>query len=199
VKIAARDDHREALELVAREVAPMALVAQGMTGLTGGRPKPQPVIRLFHTLVAKGDVPMTVVLDDERHAVAPAAETVASTPATEPLLEGAAPPTAGETVPLRQIAYARSGDKGNDANIGVLARRPELIGVIREQVTAARVRELFGAREVRRYELPGLHAVNIVLADVLGGQGGTSSLRLDPQGKSYAARLLELPVAVAGS
>jgi hypothetical protein len=104
----------------------------------------------------------------------------------------------GATVPLREIAHARSGDKGNDVNIGVHARRPENLAVIRSQVTAARVREVFGAwleGDVRRYELPGLDAINIVLTDVLGGRGGTSSLRLDPQGKSYAAILLDLPVS----
>ncbi|MDQ3936634.1 MAG: terpene utilization protein AtuA, partial [Actinomycetota bacterium] len=118
----------------------------------------------------------------------------------EPLPEGSPPPVAEPvTVPLRRIAYGRSGDKGNDANIGLIARTPELLPVIREQVTAGRVAEVFGDRlrgPVRRYELPGLGAVNVVLHDVLGGSGGTSSLRLDPQGKSYAAELLDMPVEV---
>lgn len=103
------------------------------------------------------------------------------------------------SVPLRRIAYGRSGDKGNDASIGVIARRPELAETIRDQVTAARVAELFGRwldGSVRRYELPGLGAINIVPADVLGGSGGTSSLRFDPQGKTYAAILLDMPVEV---
>jgi hypothetical protein len=100
-------------------------------------------------------------------------------------------------VPLRRIAWARSGDKGNDANIGLIARRPELVAVLREQVTAARVAELFRpGGEVRRWELPGLHAMNILIGDVLGGKGGTSSLRYDPQGKSYGATLLDLQVDV---
>jgi hypothetical protein len=102
-------------------------------------------------------------------------------------------------MPLRRIAHGRSGDKGNDANIGVIARRPELLPVIVDQVTASRVAELFApwlVGEVRRWELPGLHAINILLGDVLGGRGGTSSLRYDPQGKSYAAILLDIPVAV---
>jgi hypothetical protein len=200
VKIAAHHDDAPALELLAREIAPMALVAQGMTGFTGGRPKPQPLVRLFHTLVDKAEVPVAVVVDDQRHEVAATTQTVATPPATEPLPEIDAPTPAGATVPLREIAYARSGDKGNDANIGVLARSPEHYDAIRSQVTAARVRELFGdwlQGDVRRYELPGIHAINIVLTDVLGGRGGTSSLRLDPQGKSYAAMLLALEVSPA--
>jgi hypothetical protein len=71
--------------------------------------------------------------------------------------------------------------------------------VIRDQVTAARVAEVFERwleGPVRRYELPGLGAINVVLSDVLGGSGGTSSLRFDPQGKSYAAILLDMPVEV---
>lgn len=98
----------------------------------------------------------------------------------------------GVVVPLRRIAYARSDDQGNDANIGVIARRPEFAAIIREQATAGRVAEAFARLlegEVMRWKIPGLDAINIVLRD-LGGRGGTSSLRIDPQGKSYAAILL---------
>lgn len=103
------------------------------------------------------------------------------------------------TVPLRTIAWGRSGDKGNDANIGLIARRPELLPTLLQQVTAARVTEIFrrwGAGPVLRFALPEMHAINIVLRDVLGGRGGTSSLRYDPQGKTFAAILLDMPVAI---
>jgi hypothetical protein len=202
VKIAARHPERAALEILAEEIAPMGLVAQGMTGLTGGRPRPAPVVSLEHVLVDKARVPVTVELGGESAEVAaPVAGAVEAPAGSDPLPEDepAALPGA-RTVPLRAIAYARSGDKGNDVNIGVIARRPELARAIREQVTAARVAELFGRwldGPVLRYELPGLDAINIVLTDVLGGSGGTSSLRFDPQGKTYAAILLDLPVEVA--
>jgi hypothetical protein len=200
VKIAVRHPDRDALQVVGREMMSLALVAQGMTGVTGGRPKPAPVIRLVHVLVDKATVPVTVTIDGEAHDVAVAPGAAAPPPAA-PLAEGVpgAPDTDAVTVPLRRIAWARSGDKGNDANIGVIARRPELLPVIREQVTAARVAALFGPwlqGDVRRWELPGLHAINVLLGDVLGGRGGTSSLRLDPQGKSYGATLLDLEVQV---
>ena len=102
-------------------------------------------------------------------------------------------------MPLVRIAHGRSGDKGDDANIGLLARTPQLLDVLREQVTPERVAAHFAVYEpssVTAWELPGLHGINFLLRDVLGGQGGTTSLRYDPQGKGYAAILLELPVHV---
>jgi hypothetical protein len=107
--------------------------------------------------------------------------------------------SSGFTVPLRRLAYARRGDKGNNANIGVIARRPEFAPIIREQVTAARVAAVFEQYlegGVKRWELPGLSALNFVLDGALGGRGGTSTLRYDPQGKSFGAMLLEISVAV---
>jgi hypothetical protein len=105
----------------------------------------------------------------------------------------------GTPVPLGALAYGRSGDKGNLANIGLIARRPEFADALREQVTAARVAEHFAhlrPAAVRRWAVPGLDAINIVLDEVLGGTGGTSTLRYDPQGKSYAAMLLTMQVRV---
>lgn len=202
VKVAARHPEREALQILGRELMSFALVAQGMTGIAGGRPKPSPVIRLAHVLVEKAGVPVAVGLDDGTTVPVAVAPGAGGAPVT-PVLPEPEPGTAAAgdvvTVPLRAIAWARSGDKGNDANVGVIARRPELLAVIEEQVTAERVRALFSPwvqGEVRRWELPGLHAINVLLGDALGGRGGTSSLRLDPQGKSYGATLLDLPVAV---
>jgi len=100
---------------------------------------------------------------------------------------------------LRRLAWARSGDKGDNANIGVIARRPEFAPLIAEQVTAERVARYFAhyvTGEVKRWEMPGLRALNFILEGVLGGKGGTSTLRIDPQAKSYAAMLLELPIVV---
>ena len=102
-------------------------------------------------------------------------------------------------MPLRALAWARSGDKGDKANIGVIARRPEFLSILRDQVTCARVAQLFAhylQGPVQRWELPGQNAINLLLDAVLGGTGGTSTLRYDPQGKSYAAMLLAMPVRV---
>ena len=101
-------------------------------------------------------------------------------------------------VALARIAHGRSGDKGDTCNCGIIARRPEYYAVIAEQVTAERVREHFGELcrgEVRRYDLPKIQAFNFVLQHALGG-GGTVSLRIDAQGKTYAAALLRMRVRV---
>jgi len=99
---------------------------------------------------------------------------------------------------LNEIAYARSGDKGDKVNIGLVARAPELYEVLKEQVTAERVKEHFRDvcfGEVHRYELPNFLAMNFVLDEALDG-GGTFSLRLDPQGKTVCDSLLLMMVEV---
>ncbi len=101
-------------------------------------------------------------------------------------------------VQLLKIAHARSGDKGDTANIGLIARKPEFYPVIADQVTAARVREHFKGickGEVERFELPNLMALNFLLHQSLGG-GGTVSLKTDPQGKTLSSALLRMEVEV---
>lgn len=198
VKIGVRHPEKAALDHFAREYAPMALVAQGMTGFFGGRPRVAPSIAVYHLLVDKSTVDVVVRIDDDVQpvAIAPGTATVIGTPE---LPDGEPGPAGPFTVTLRRLAYARSGDKGNNANIGVIARRPEFLSVIRDQVTAARVAAHFDQYlegGVRRWELPGLSAVNFILEGALGGRGGTSTLRYDPQGKSFGAMLLEIPVTV---
>ncbi len=101
-------------------------------------------------------------------------------------------------VKLETIAHARSGDKGDASNVGLIARTPELYEVLRAQVTAERVKEHF--REVcrgpvQRYELPNILALNFILHDSLGG-GGTESLKNDAQGKTHAQGLLQMEIEV---
>lgn len=104
-------------------------------------------------------------------------------------------------LPLREIAYARSGDKGNSANVAVFARSPAAYQWMREHLTAAQVEDFFrplGVGSVVRYEVPNLEALNFVLPHVLGG-GGSRSLRIDAQGKTLGMALLEMPVAAPAS
>lgn len=99
-------------------------------------------------------------------------------------------------IPLREIAFARSGDKGNSANIAVFGRTPAAYAWLRDHLTAAIVEEHFrplGVDRVTRYEVPNLAALNFVLPQVLGG-GGSRSLRIDAQGKTLGMALLELKV-----
>ena len=99
---------------------------------------------------------------------------------------------------LRDIAFARSGDKGDSANIAVFARSQAAYDWLCGQLTAAAVEEYFqplGVGAVVRYEVPNLQALNFVLPHVLGG-GGSRSLRIDAQGKTLGMALLEMPVDV---
>jgi len=100
--------------------------------------------------------------------------------------------------PLGTIAHTRSGDKGDTSNIGVIALKPEDYGVILREVTPERVKEFFGEMvkgKIERFELPNLGAVNLLLHEALGG-GGTVSLRVDAQGKTYGAALLRMEVEI---
>lgn len=101
-------------------------------------------------------------------------------------------------VQLRYLAHARSGDKGDTANIGLIALRPELYPLLLEKVTAERVRRHFEGicfGPVERFELPNLHALNFLLHNALGG-GGTVSLRTDAQGKTLSTALLRMEIEV---
>lgn len=101
-------------------------------------------------------------------------------------------------VPLVQLAHARSGDKGNNANIGVIAYEEDLYPILVREVTAERVKAHFGdwvTGTVERFELPNLHALNFMLYGALDG-GGTVSLRTDAQGKVLSAALLRMEVEV---
>jgi hypothetical protein len=101
------------------------------------------------------------------------------------------------TVQLRWLAHARSGDKGDTANVGLIALEPEYFPVLVKQVTAARVQRHFKGmvRSVDRYVLPNLNALNFLLHGALDG-GGTISLKTDAQGKVYSTALLRMSVPV---
>ena len=101
-------------------------------------------------------------------------------------------------VQLLRLAHARSGDKGDTANVGLIALRPEFYPILAKEVTAERVKKHFAEicrGEVERYELPNLHALNFVLHHALDG-GGLVSLRMDNQGKTYGAALLRMEIDV---
>jgi hypothetical protein len=101
-------------------------------------------------------------------------------------------------IPLARIAHARSGDKGDTANIGLIAYDERHYPVLLREVTAERVKQHFGELvrgDVVRYELPNLGALNFVLQGALGG-GGTVSLRVDAQGKTLGAALLRMEIEI---
>jgi len=101
-------------------------------------------------------------------------------------------------VPLYRIAHARSGDKGDASNVGLIAVSAEVYELLRREVTAERVKEHFRQvcrGRVERFEVPNLYALNFLLHDSLGG-GGTESLKTDAQGKTHAQGLLMMEIEV---
>ena len=106
-------------------------------------------------------------------------------------------PSARPSVQLRYLAHARSGDKGDTANVGLIALEPEYYAVLKREVTVARVARHFKGMvtAVERFELPNLNALNFLLHGALDG-GGTISLKTDAQGKVYSTALLRMEIAV---
>lgn len=101
-------------------------------------------------------------------------------------------------IQLRRIAHARSGDKGDTANVGLIALQPEYYPILARQVTAERVRQHFTGiclGKVERFELPNIGALNFLLHESLDG-GGTLSLKTDAQGKTYSSALLRMEIDV---
>ena len=203
VKIAARHEQKEALALLGREIAPMA--TGGVVGMTGsfgaGRVSPSPVIRMFSCLVPKTMVPVTVDIDGKQIALQEGARAGGFTAAQLPV---EAPPlpkqVAGATteVPLIALAYGRSGDKGDNANIGIFARKPEYLPILDAEVTEEAVAAYFAHRiegKVSRWRLPGIGGFNFLLRQAQGG-GGIASLKADPLAKAFAQMLLDMPVRV---
>jgi hypothetical protein len=201
LRVTATHADKRALEMFSREfAAPGTSWSPGTTG-AGGRPSVSPVLRQVAWLVPKEQVTPTVTLGERSFAVAQPAAPAPQPP--QPLVPAAArvPEGPRTTVPLVRIALGRSGDKGDISNIGLIARHPALLPVLKEQVTTARVKDWLGhlvLGEVVRYDLPGIHALNFVCERALGG-GGMASLRNDPLGKGMAQLLLDLPVDVPDS
>jgi hypothetical protein len=204
--------HQDAkcLELFARELGSAGIsFAPGTTGIYGGRPKPTPLIKLLTFFVDKTlperprvllgtdelEIPVDVPPGESR-----TPDTTRVEPSSAPLDSDAIDEDAGDTVevPLARLALARSGDKGDTANIAVIARDPAYVPTLRRELTAERVLASLAhlvAGPAQRFEAPGLHAFNFLLQHALGG-GGMASLRIDPQGKAYAPMALEIPISV---
>jgi hypothetical protein len=188
------------LDLFARELGSVGIsFAPGTTGIYNGRPKPAPQIRLFTLFIDKTMLALpTVTLEGDMFEVdIPAGTDPPPDDAALAPIEHAERGPCIE-VPLIRLAFARSGDKGDAANIAIIARRPEFVPILRREVTVARMAEHFrhlASGPVQRFEAPGLHAFNFLIQNALGG-GGMASLRIDPQGKAYGQMALEMMVKV---
>ncbi|KAL7852824.1 hypothetical protein SRHO_G00186090 [Serrasalmus rhombeus] len=204
--MAVHHKQKKALEFFSREVAPAGTgMAPGLTGIVGGRPRVSPVLKPFFFLYPKTELKVNIYLNGElvetfREADSSLAEWRAPSRLPE---ENVYKPTDLPTGPysyrLEDLAYTRSGDKGDSANIGVIARHPLYFPYLKKFLTADVVEKYFqhlikknemGFPSVTRYELPGICGLNFVLHNSLGG-GGVASLRSDPQGKAYGQMLLD--------
>ena len=218
LRLSARHRDKAALELLAREIAPAGTsFAPGTTG-AGGRASVSPLIRQYAFLLGKERVTPAITLDGapvllplplgegRGEGTRPATENanheqnehVASIHSAQTATDSIANPADTLEVPLIRLAWARSGDKGDTSNIGVIARRPEWLPLLRAQLTEARVAEHLAhlvKGPVTRHEVPGIHAFNFVCEQALGG-GGMASLRNDPLGKGMGQILLAMPVRV---
>jgi hypothetical protein len=192
---------REALELFARELGSVGLsCAPGTTGIYHGRPKPTPVVRLFTFFLDKSELgPPNITIGDGPKAaidIPSGSGDVSSVPKSVPQDEGI-PNEPTIDIPLARLAYARSGDKGDLSNIAIIAREPRYLPLLRRELTPERIVQHLGhlvSGPAERFEAPGLHALNFVIANALGG-GGMASLRIDPQGKAYGQMALEITIA----
>ncbi|WP_085612236.1 MULTISPECIES: acyclic terpene utilization AtuA family protein [unclassified Pseudomonas] len=206
IKLAVRHPNKQALILFSREIAQAATgMAPGLTGIVGGRPTVYPLIRLFSFLIDKSACTLQIDIAGESHPFALPAPTALDSqdlplPHETPKPQG----RADASVPLVKLAVARSGDKGNHSNIGVMPRRPEYLPWIAEALTPAVVVDWMNHvldpihGRVERWYLPGTHSLNFLLENALCG-GGVASLRIDPQGKAFAQQLLEIQIPVPQS
>ncbi len=202
VKIAVKHMLKEACMFFASEIAQASTgMAPALAGIVGGRPKASPVIKLFSFLIDKNQVSVEIDFEGKRYPVEIPQEVFTEQLPTLKAGENAIYQGDEIEVPLIEIAHARSGDKGNHSNIGVIARKADYLPWIRaaltEQSVASYMQHVLNAEKGRviRYELPGLNALNFMLENALGG-GGVASLRIDPQGKAFAQQLLDMPVKV---
>lgn len=228
VKMAVQHPLKAACQFFASEIAQASTgMAPALAGIVGGRPKVSPVIKLFSFLIAHTQLSVEIEFEGVRHrcelasGIAEQCSDAGSEPTldtAEQLFETGSEPAAGldlDTDPMEQVlwqsneievplitlAHARSGDKGNHSNIGVIARHADYLPWIRASLTPAAVADYMQHvldpehSQVTAYELPGILALNFVLENALGG-GGIASLRIDPQGKAFAQQLLDMPVRV---
>lgn len=208
VRIGVEHDNKAALKLFVREFqSPGTSMTAGITSLLGTRHAIEPVIRIYSCFIPRNDVAPMLHQAGVVHPVPDASPPSCFDPTRveRPRLGSFEPKALDESVRLIDLAWARSGDKGNSFNIGVIARRPEYLPYIRHALTTERLSEFFGDdfrgsqhSSVQRFDLPGLNAVNFLLLGALGG-GQLSSLRLDALAKSKAQQLLDCTIAVPAS
>ena len=200
LRIMATHKQKEALILLSREIAQASTgMTPGFTNMLGGRPSVSPSIRLFSFLLPKENIRTTVDFNEKQFDMKnPKTHSIEVEPIPTSPIVFDNQDTIDAEVPLINLAYARSGDKGDHANIGVISRKAEYLPYIKDCLTTKKVAEYFShvsKGEVERWDVPGINALNFLLRNSLGG-GGMASLNVDPQGKAYAQQLLDIMIPV---
>lgn len=202
LRVSARHPEKAAINLLGREFAPFGTA--GTPGTTGfsGRLKPQEVYRLFSFLVEKDSLQLSVSLDgrevefeDVRPAM-PFAHAKAGNDSRAGMIEASS--GQNETVSLRSLAVARSGDKADIAHLAIIARDPRFYPVLVSELTVEKVAAYFAhlvKGRVERFDVPGTNALIFMLYEGLGG-GGTASLRSDALGKAFGEIALDMTVSI---
>tara|TARA_Y100000385_G_scaffold291616_1_gene370806 strand:- start:1658 stop:3436 length:1779 start_codon:yes stop_codon:yes gene_type:complete len=201
LKIASKHNNKQAIELFLKEISGLSLATPpGLSSFTGaGRAKPSPIIRLFSYLTPKSDIKVKIDLDTKQEIFKDKISLKINKPLPAVFPEKVEQPEL--EVILRKLAWGRSGDKGNKANIGLIARKPEFIPYIWHSLTEKKLRETFqhflGSNSmIERFYLPGSNSINILISDVLDG-GGMASIRNDPQAKGFAQILLMQKISIS--
>jgi hypothetical protein len=199
LRLSVRDHDRAKIEAFGKLVPAVILSGPSGVAVTGGRPQAQEVVAYWPALVARDLVkPRLVTRDGDTALEWPTPLKPIPKPAPLPKLAWPKAKGAAGTVrvPLSRLAHGRSGDKGDTANIGLIARSPEIYPWLAKTITAAVVKKRFKGicfGKVERHEVPNLGALNFLMHESLGG-GGTVSLRLDAQGKTLSHALLAMEV-----
>lgn len=201
LKIASKHNNKQAIELFLKEISGLSLATPpGLSSFTGaGRAKPSPIIRLFSYLTPKSDIKVKIDLDTKQEIFKDKISPKINKPLPAVFPEKVEQPEL--EVILKKLAWGRSGDKGNKANIGLIARKPEFIPYIWHSLTEKKLRETFqhflGSNSmIERFYLPGSNSINILISDVLDG-GGMASIRNDPQAKGFAQILLMQKISIS--
>ena len=210
LRLAARDHDKRKLQIFRKLLPGLILSGPAGVAVTGGAPSISNVVRYWPALIPQARAPANVEVFADGEVVASKdnlewPETGGVSEPVRALVDPYPSPRVGEdergdtiTVPLMAIAHARSGDKGDTANIGLIGRSGACYAWLRDNVSAERVRGWFEDSvhgEVHRYLVPNLWALNFLLDESLGG-GGTVSLNTDAQGKTYSQALLRCRVDV---
>ena len=209
MKIAVKHPDAAGVGILLKEMTGLGLATPpGLSGFAGGRPKPSPIVRLFSFALPKGALAIQVELEGVFIDCAdPCGISHSSRSIDRPV-----PPSINDgdvltAVPLVKLAWARSGDKGDKSNIGIIARKPEYLpyiyAALTEQAVASRFAHFLpdaaatnSSCYVQRFLMPGINGINFLLHEALGG-GGMASIRNDAQGKGFGQLLLDAQIPVS--